>query len=69
MDSNSQKRQDGGLLTKEEENIICSTRRMAAIKRERLKEYSFSNRVSFRDFIFSFRRSCNSLINNICREE
>lgn len=46
MDFNSQKRQDEGLLTKEEENILCSTRRMAAIKRERLKEYSFSNRRS-----------------------
>ncbi|KAK1401093.1 Protein IQ-DOMAIN 14 [Heracleum sosnowskyi] len=46
MDFNSQGRKDEGLLTKEEENILCSTRRMAAIKRERLKEYSFSNRRS-----------------------
>ncbi|KAL1802663.1 hypothetical protein ACET3Z_031310 [Daucus carota] len=45
-DFNSQKRRDSGLLTKEEENILCSTRRMAAIKRERLKEYTFSNRRS-----------------------
>lgn len=46
IDVNSQRRWDDSLLTKEEENALCSSKRMAAIKRERIKEYSFSNRRS-----------------------
>lgn len=47
IDMNSQRRWDDSLLTKEEEDALCSSKRMAAIKRERIKEYTFSNRVYF----------------------
>lgn len=46
IDLKSQRRWDDSLLTKEEENALCSSKRMAAIKRERIKEYTFSNRRS-----------------------
>ncbi|XP_017257446.1 protein IQ-DOMAIN 11 [Daucus carota subsp. sativus] len=44
IDLKSQRRWDDSLLTKEEENDLCSSKRMAAIKRERIKQFSFRNR-------------------------
>lgn len=43
---NSQKRWDDSILTKEEENAMLCSKREAAMKRERIKEYAFNHRVS-----------------------
>lgn len=44
VDSNSQKRWDDSLLSKEEANAISLNKRVAAIKRERIKEYCLNHR-------------------------
>ncbi|CAI9278946.1 unnamed protein product [Lactuca saligna] len=46
MDVNSQKRWDDSILTKEEENALLFSKREAAMKRERIKEYTFNHRMS-----------------------
>lgn len=46
VDSNSQKRWDDSLLSKEEANAISLNKRVAAIKRERIKEYCLNHRRS-----------------------
>ncbi|KAL7606295.1 protein IQ-DOMAIN 11 [Lactuca sativa] len=46
MDVNSQKRWDDSILTKEEENAMLFSKREAAMKRERIKEYTFNHRMS-----------------------
>ncbi|KAM7476787.1 hypothetical protein LguiB_024030 [Lonicera macranthoides] len=46
IDSNSQRRWDDSILTKEEEYALFSSKREAAIKRERIKEYAFNHRRS-----------------------
>lgn len=46
MDVNSQKRWDDSILTKEEENAILCSKREAAMKRERIKEYAYNHRMS-----------------------
>ncbi|KAM0048091.1 putative IQ motif, EF-hand binding protein [Helianthus debilis subsp. tardiflorus] len=46
MDMNSQRRWDGSILTKEEEEAMWCSKREAALKRERIKEYAFNHRMS-----------------------
>ncbi|XP_065865423.1 protein IQ-DOMAIN 11 isoform X2 [Euphorbia lathyris] len=46
MDTNSQKRWDGSILTKEEAKALFLSKKEASIKRERIKEYSFNHRNS-----------------------
>ncbi|KAJ0444620.1 putative IQ motif, EF-hand binding protein [Helianthus annuus] len=46
MDMNSQRRWDGSILTKEEEEAMWCSKREAALKRERIKEYAFNHRVN-----------------------
>ncbi|KAL8098307.1 hypothetical protein AgCh_031176 [Apium graveolens] len=46
IDLNTRRRWDDSLLTEEEKNDICSSKRTAAINRERIKEHSFGNRRS-----------------------
>ncbi|KAJ8900163.1 hypothetical protein K2173_024803 [Erythroxylum novogranatense] len=46
MDMNSQKRWDGSILTKEEADATFLSRREAATKRERIREYAFGHRKS-----------------------
>lgn len=46
IDMNSQKRWDDSILTKEEENAMLCSKREAAMKRERIKEYAFNHRLS-----------------------
>ncbi|GAV76183.1 IQ domain-containing protein/DUF4005 domain-containing protein [Cephalotus follicularis] len=46
MDTNSQRRWDDSILTKEEEDAMFLNKRQAMIKRERTKEYWFSHRKS-----------------------
>ncbi|WCJ39000.1 IQ-domain 11 [Euphorbia peplus] len=46
MDSNSQKRWDGSILTREEAKAVFLSKKEAAVKRERIKEYSFNHRNS-----------------------
>ncbi|CAH1416556.1 unnamed protein product [Lactuca virosa] len=46
IDVNSQKRWDDSILTKEEENAMLFSKREAAMKRERIKEYTFNHRMS-----------------------
>ncbi|KAF5952522.1 hypothetical protein HYC85_010466 [Camellia sinensis] len=45
IDSNSQRRWDDSILSKDEANGMFLSKREAAIKRERIKEYSLSQRV------------------------
>lgn len=52
MDSNSQRRWDDSLMSKEEATAMYMRQKEAAIKRERIKEYSYIHRVSFRAFEF-----------------
>ncbi|XP_076925137.1 protein IQ-DOMAIN 11-like [Bidens hawaiensis] len=46
MDMNSQKRWDDSILTKEEEDAMLFSKRVAAIKRERIREYALNHRMS-----------------------
>ncbi|KAI3818457.1 hypothetical protein L1987_12264 [Smallanthus sonchifolius] len=46
IDMNSQKRWDGSILTKEEEDAMLCSKREAAMKRERIKEYALNHRMS-----------------------
>ncbi|KAF2322439.1 hypothetical protein GH714_017151 [Hevea brasiliensis] len=46
VDTNCQKRWDGSILTKEELDTLFLSKKEAAIKRERIKEYSFNHRNS-----------------------
>ncbi|XP_076945989.1 protein IQ-DOMAIN 11-like [Bidens hawaiensis] len=46
IDMNSQRRWDGSILTREEEEAMLCSKREAALKRERIKEYAFSHRMS-----------------------
>lgn len=46
IDMNSQKRWDDSILTKEEENAMLCSKKEAAMKRERIKEYAFNHRMS-----------------------
>ncbi|XP_027355667.1 protein IQ-DOMAIN 14-like [Abrus precatorius] len=46
MDSNSQRRWDDSLLLKEEVDASCISKKEAALKRERIKDYSFNHRRS-----------------------
>nr|XP_043624619.1 protein IQ-DOMAIN 11 [Erigeron canadensis] len=46
MDMNSQKRWDDSILTKEEEDAMLFSKREAAMKRERIKEYAYNHRMS-----------------------
>ncbi|KAI3719666.1 hypothetical protein L6452_20568 [Arctium lappa] len=46
IDMNSQKRWDDSILTKEEENAMLCSKKEAAMKRERIKEYTFNHRMS-----------------------
>ncbi|XP_050231427.1 protein IQ-DOMAIN 11 isoform X2 [Mercurialis annua] len=46
MDTNSQKRWDGSILTKEEAEALFLSKKEAAIKRERIKEYCYNHRNS-----------------------
>ncbi|KDP40486.1 hypothetical protein JCGZ_24485 [Jatropha curcas] len=46
MDTNSQRRWDGSILTKEEAEALFLSKKEAAMKRERIKEYSFNHRNS-----------------------
>nr|GEU57972.1 hypothetical protein [Tanacetum cinerariifolium] len=46
IDMNSQKRWDDSILTKEEENALLCSKREAAMKRERIKEYAYNHRMS-----------------------
>ena len=45
MDVNSQRRWDDSILTKEEADAVVLSKKEAAIKRERIKEYSYVHRV------------------------
>lgn len=45
MDSNSQRRWDDSLLSKEEGNALFLSKKEAVMKRERIKEYTFGQRV------------------------
>lgn len=47
MDMNSERRWDSSLLTKEEAVASFLSKKEAAIKRERIREYWFNRRVSF----------------------
>ncbi|XVF84103.1 hypothetical protein PTKIN_Ptkin16aG0547800 [Pterospermum kingtungense] len=46
VDTNSQRRWDDSILTKEEADAMVLSKKEAAIKRERIKEYSFVHRKS-----------------------
>ncbi|PWA67449.1 hypothetical protein CTI12_AA317710 [Artemisia annua] len=46
IDMNSQKRWDDSILTKEEEDAMLCSKREAAMKRERIKEYAYNHRMS-----------------------
>ncbi|XP_076916968.1 protein IQ-DOMAIN 11-like [Bidens hawaiensis] len=46
MEMNSQKRWDDSILTKEEEDTMLFSKRVAAIKRERIREYALNHRMS-----------------------
>ncbi|KAJ0448960.1 putative IQ motif, EF-hand binding protein [Helianthus annuus] len=46
IDMNSQKRWDDSILTKEEEGAMLFGKREAAMKRERIREYALSHRMS-----------------------
>ncbi|KAG8643083.1 hypothetical protein MANES_11G002000v8 [Manihot esculenta] len=46
MDTNRQKRGDGSIMTKQEANALFLSKKEAAIKRERINEYSFTHRNS-----------------------
>ncbi|KVH97381.1 protein IQ-DOMAIN 14 [Cynara cardunculus var. scolymus] len=46
VEMNSQKRWDDSILTKEEENAMLCSKKEAALKRERIKEYAFNHRMS-----------------------
>ncbi|KAK7325359.1 hypothetical protein VNO77_29521 [Canavalia gladiata] len=46
MDSNSERRWDDSILLKEEVDVSCISNKEAALKRERIKEYSFNHRRS-----------------------
>ncbi|KAF5469782.1 hypothetical protein F2P56_010345 [Juglans regia] len=46
IDSNSQRRWDDSVLSKEEEEALFSSKKEAMIKRERIKDYAFSHRKS-----------------------
>jgi hypothetical protein len=46
MDSNSQRRWDDRLVSKEEAEALFLSKKEAMIKRERIKEYWYSHRVS-----------------------
>ncbi|XP_021609693.2 protein IQ-DOMAIN 11 isoform X2 [Manihot esculenta] len=46
VDTNSQKRWDGSILTKEEVDTLFLSKKEAAVKRERIKEYAFNHRNS-----------------------
>ncbi|KAK9051343.1 hypothetical protein SSX86_027970 [Deinandra increscens subsp. villosa] len=46
IDMNSEKRWDGSILTKEEEDAMLFSKREAELKRERIKEYAFNHRMS-----------------------
>lgn len=46
IDMNSQKRWDDSILTKEEEDAMLCSKREAAMKRERIKEYAYNHRIS-----------------------
>ncbi|KAL4586303.1 hypothetical protein LXL04_010939 [Taraxacum kok-saghyz] len=46
IDVNSQKRWDDSILTREEEYAMLYSKREAAMKRERIKEYAFNHRMS-----------------------
>lgn len=46
IDMNSQKRWDASILTKEEEDAMLCSKREAAMKRERIKEYAYNHRMS-----------------------
>jgi hypothetical protein len=47
IDTDNQRRWDDSLLSKEEEDALFLSKKEAMIKRERIKEYWFSHRVSF----------------------
>ncbi|XP_015570794.1 protein IQ-DOMAIN 11 [Ricinus communis] len=46
MDTNSQRRWDGSIFTKEEAEALFLSKKDAAIKRERIREYAFNHRNS-----------------------
>ncbi|KAD4982812.1 hypothetical protein R6Q59_002442 [Mikania micrantha] len=46
IDMNSQRRWDDSILTKEEEDAMLCSKREAAMKRERIKEYAYNHRMS-----------------------
>jgi hypothetical protein len=46
MDSNSERRWDDSILSKEEAEALYLSKKEAMIKRERIKDYSFSHRVN-----------------------
>lgn len=46
IDTNSQKRWDDSILTKEEAEAMLLSRKEAALKRERIKEYTYTHRKS-----------------------
>ena len=54
IDSNSQRRWDGSLMSKDEANAVFVSKREALVKRERIKEYSLTQRVIF--VIFDYFR-------------
>ncbi|OMO90144.1 hypothetical protein COLO4_19338 [Corchorus olitorius] len=45
VDINSERRWDDSMLTKEEADAVSLSKKEAAIKRERIKEYSYVHRV------------------------
>uniref|UniRef100_A0A2P2K7G4 Protein IQ-DOMAIN 14 n=1 Tax=Rhizophora mucronata TaxID=61149 RepID=A0A2P2K7G4_RHIMU len=46
MDTNTQRRWDGSILTKKEEDTLSLSKKAAVMKRGRVREYSFGHRVS-----------------------
>lgn len=46
MDSNSQRRWDDSILSKEDADAFYLSKKEAMVKRERIKDYSFSHRVN-----------------------
>lgn len=47
MDTNGQKRWDDSLLTKEEARAVVMSKKEAALRRERIKEYAVTHRVFY----------------------
>lgn len=45
IDMNSQRRWDDSILTKEDEDAMLRSKREAAMRRERIREYALNHRV------------------------